>query len=395
MPRDASASSTLPLEGVRVLAIENYIAGPLATSLLADWGADVVKIEAPSGDAYRSFPPVEARDGMHSNPSFARINRSKRSIVLDLSLADGRNDFLEYVEVADIVLQNLRPGALAKLGIGFEKLKERNPNVILVSVSGFGQPDVLDGPFRTLPAFDIVGQAMSGLGFAGGGEDTPPQQLGVPVVDTATADWAATASLLGLLYRDRIGSAVHLDISMLDVAMHINEYRLGHYAYFNEQVPRGAVSTSAPFDYFAAGDGSFALAISGENSWLAFCRAIGMDAWLEDGSLQNGSDRYREMGRLRPVIENWAQSRTVAEVLAILKEHGVPAAAARDEEAVLGCVHAQARGAWIDVPDPVLGRVRVVGNPVKANTFGARPPSAPPQLGADRAQVTAHWLSGD
>ena len=381
-----------PLDGVRVLSLENFIAGPLATALLADWGAEVVKVESGKGDSYRSFPPLSSKEDYVSSPSFVRINRSKESIVLDLLDPDDRATFLKLVRVADVVLQNIRPGALSDLGIDFEELKAHNPRIVLVSISGFGQRDVQPGPLLNLPAFDIVGQAMSGLAFAAGNEGDPPMQLGVPVIDTVTADWGATAALLGLRYRDVSDRAVHLDVSMYDVGMHLNEYRLGHYAYFGESVMRGGVSTSAPFDFFRASDGQFALAVSGDDIWGRFCRAIERHDLATDETLASGVQRSSNMHRLRQIIEEWSAVRTVTEVCRVLASFNVPASPVQTEADVINCPQAAARGAWVSVPDPAIGEMRVVANPVKADAFSAAEPEAAPQLGADGDKVRATWL---
>jgi formyl-CoA transferase len=390
----AEVGDVRPLDGVRVLTLENYVAAPLATMLLADWGADVVKIEPPNGDAYRRFPPVTERDGHRTSASFARINRNKRSVVLDVRTDAGRDSFLRLVEHADVVVENLRPGTLDRIGIGYRAMRTRNPRIVVVSLSGFGQPDVRPGPFIERPALDLVGQAVSGLSYAVGGEGEQPHYLGLPLVDTATADWGAIATLLGLTWRDRTGRGQHLDISMYDVAMHLNEYNLGYFGMFKRNPPRGRMPSSAPFDYFRAEDGWYALAISGEGTWERLSTAIGHPELAQDPSLADGTRRADVVeSRLRPLIEEWSSRMPVDKVCEALSQYDVPASPAHQPSDVFDCGHAAARRAWVDVPDPALGAVRVVANPVKSDQMPADRLTAPPQLGADTEEVLRTWTA--
>lgn len=383
-----------PLQGVRVLALEAYVAGPLASMMLADWGGDVVKVEPPHGDPYRYFPPVQHNGSATSNPSFVRVNRNKRSIVLDLKNKGDRSRFLELVSVADVVLENQRAGALERLGVGFETLADYNPQLVCVSISGFGQPDIFPGPLTQMPAFDLIGQARSGMAYVLGEDGGPPVAIPVPLVDTTTADWAATAVLLGLRARDVTGQAQHMDVSMYDVAMHVNEMALGRYAYTREAVPRGRLASSAPLDYFRAQDGWFALAISGEAVWHRFCAAIGQPQLVQHPALINGTARALAVeDQLRPIIEKWAGDMSVDAACEVLLAYGVPASPVDDARAVLEAPHARARRSWIDIPDPVLGDVRVVANPLKSRGMPTQLREPAPQLDADADDVWTEWLS--
>ena len=384
----------LALAGVRVLALENYVAGPLASMLLADWGAEVVKIEPPIGDAYRMFPPViQGNDDDQSTPSFARINRDKRSVVLDVRHADDAKTFLDLVGAADVVIENLRPGTLNRIGIGFDVLREHNSDIILVSLSGFGQPDVLPGPLTDMPAFDLIGQAMSGVTFGPGREDQPPMYLGFPIADTMLGDWGAMAVLLALRKRDGGAGAQHIDVSMYDVMMHANEYALGNFAYTGELPVRGRLPTSAPFDFFRASDGYFSLAVSGNQNWVRLCEAMGMPDLAEDPRFADGRSRATVVEDvIRPIIEGWVGDRTVDEICQVLHASNVPCSPAQDAKAVYACEHARARNAWTVVPDRVLGDVEVVANPLKWRDEPAPAPGAPPRLGEHTDDVVEKWL---
>lgn len=387
-----------PLEGVRVLAIENYIAAPLASMLLADWGADVVKVEPPSGDTYRTFPPIERSSAGVSSASFVRLNRGKRSIILNLQEPEGRDKFIELARVADVLIENLRPGALSSLGIGYEELSLLIPRLIVVSISGFGQADVLPGPYQDMPAFDLLGQAMSGMTYATGRDGDPPAPVGFPLIDTTAADWATTATLLALRQRDQTGRGQHVDVAMYDVAIHLLEYQIGGYGWTGQLPLRanGRLASSAPFEIMRASDGYFAIAVSGQPNFERFCDAIGRADLLADPRMGDGTSRAQEMdGYLRPIIEEWISKRTVDEVLARFRECRVPASRVQSVGDLFECPHVAARNMIVRVPDPVLGEVSVAGNPIKGSDI-AEPLLRPaPQLGANTDEVFASWLGND
>lgn len=381
------------LDGIRVLALENFVAGPTATMLLADWGADVVKVEPPSGDAYRSFPPIQTDGTATSSVWFSRLNRGKRSIVLDLTTAAGRETFLELAAATDVVVQNLRPGTLSKLGLGYDDLSHVNPRVILVSISGFGQPDVQPGPYTSLPAFDLIGQAMSGIAYTSGREGDPPSPVGFPLIDTTVGDWAVTATLLALFQRERTGVGQHLDVAMFDVGIHLNEYAVGAYGWNGVAPVRGRLPSSAPFELVRAKDGFVAIAVSGEPIFARFTEAIGHPELASDPRFSDGTKRAQAMDSdLLPVIEAWTTTRTVADIVGILGKVGVPASPVHAVGDLFGDAHVVERQMIVSVPDPVLGEVRVAGNPIKGDLIPPLIPRSAPQLGADRDAVLDEWL---
>lgn len=389
-----SAYGESPLAGVRVLTLENFVAGPLATMMLADWGADVVKVEPPAGDTYRSFPPIESTDAGTSSVSFVRLNRGKRSVVVDFGTAEGRADFLRLVEKADVVVQNLRSGGLAKLGIDYDALSTVNPRIILVSISGFGQPDVQPGPYTSMPAFDLIGQAMSGLTYATGGEGDPPAPIGFPIIDTTAADWAASATLLALFQRERTGIGQHIDVAMYDVALHLNEYAIAAYGWSGTSPKRGRLPTSAPFELVRASDGFVALAVSGQAIFERFCTAIERPEFAQDPRFSDGTKRSAAMDDvLLPATEAWTSQRTVDGVLAVFAQHGIPASRVQSIADLFDCPQAEARQMIVPVPDVVLGTVRTAGNPLKGTALPPLVPRPAPQLGAHTLEVFEEWLS--
>jgi len=383
-----------PLDGIRVLALENFVAGPIATMLLADWGADVVKVEPPGGDAYRSFPPIQTDGARTSSVWFSRLNRGKRSIVLDLTTPGGRDRFLDLAAVADVVVQNLRPGTLTKLGLGYEDLSAVNPRLILVSISGFGQPDVQPGPYTSMPAFDLIGQAMSGIAYTSGREGDPPAPVGFPLIDTTVGDWAATATLLALYQRERTGLGQHLDVAMFDVGVHLNEYAIGAYGWTGTAPARGRLPSSAPFELVRARDGFVAIAVSGESIFARFAAAIGHPELASDPRYANGTLRAQAMdAELLPLIEAWTGARTIVDIVSVLGSAGVPASPVQTVGDLFTDDHVAARQMIVSVPDAVLGEVRVAGNPIKGDRMPPLVPRSAPQLGADSDAVLNDWLS--
>jgi formyl-CoA transferase len=383
----------LPLAGVRVLALENFVAAPTTTMLLADWGADVVKVEAGAGDTYRTFPPLERTEDGVSSVWFTRLNRGKRSVALDVNTPEGRETFLRLAGEADVVVQNLRPGTLTKLGLGYDELKAVNPRLILVSISGFGQPDVLPGPYTSMPAFDLIGQAMSGITYTSGHEGEPPAPVGFPLIDTGVGDWAAMATLLALFARERTGVGQHLDVSMFDVGLHLNEYAIGAYGWTGAAPLRGRLASSAPFELVRAQDGYVAVAVSGQPIFARFAEAIGHRELVDDPRLADGTLRSQAMDEvLLPIIESWTTTRTVGQVLDELGRAGVPASRVQTVGDLFDDPHVAARDMIVRVPDPILGEVRVAGNPIKGTAIPPLDVRRAPQLGADTDAVLTEWL---
>ena len=379
----------LPLTGVRVLAIENYLAGPYGSLLLADFGAEVIKVEPPDGDGYRHATPNYENEHGRMSYSFLRVNRNKHSVVLDLKSNDGREAFLRLVDEADVVWENLRPTAMEKLGLGWDVLHARNPRLIYATISGFGHGDVLPaGPHMQMPAFDIVAQAMSGMMTRVGEEGQPPLYLGAPIADQLSGIMAAFGVTLALRAVDQTGLGQRVDIAMYDVMVSLNEQSVGHYSHFGVIPKRGLSPTSAPYGAFRTKDGWAAIGIASDWIWVRFCNAINRPELVQQDGLQTGMQRSSNQERvLRPIIERWAADRTSKEVAALLNSAGVPAAPVQTVADLFDDPQVAAREMLLSVRDPVLGELTVASNPIK---LGAHPWVAArtaPQLGADQEIV--------
>lgn len=384
-----ASEATGPLSGITVLAIENFLSGPYGSMILGDFGAEVVKVEPPEGDGYRvATPNYTSEDGAMSY-AFLRVNRNKRSVVLDLKSSEGRETFLRLVEKADVVWENLRPGAMERLGLGWEVLRERNPRLVYATISGFGHGDVLPpGPYMHLPAFDIVAQAMSGAMLRVGEEGDPPMYLGSPIADQLAGMLAAFGVVLALRAVEISGEGQHVDTAMYDAMVAMNEQLIGHVSHFGQLPRRGLSPTSAPYGAFRTSDGWVAIGIASDAIWRKFCTAIGRDDLANAPDLATGLSRAANQETvLRPMIEEWASDKTAHDVTLVLSSAGVPAGPVQDVSQLFDDPQVAVREMLIDVEDPVVGTLTVAGNPIKISGSPRVPRRTAPQLGADQALI--------
>ncbi|WP_256856739.1 CaiB/BaiF CoA-transferase family protein [Variovorax sp. KK3] len=386
-----------PLNGVRVLAVENFVAGPFASMWLADAGAEVIKVEAPDGgDFARTTSPVKtADDGSVHALSFLRANRNKKSLTLDLKQPEGKRVFIELAGEADIVVENLRSGVMDRLGVGYQTLRARNPRLIYVAVSGFGHTDVKPSPYTDHPALDIVGQALSGLMYRPERQGDRPTYLGFSMCDLQGGILAAQGALLALYQRERTGRGKKVDISLYDAALVQNEISVAMYSGLGKPLPPGAPAVTAPFGPFAARDGHIVIAVLGEHIWRRFCAVIGRLDLLEDARFADGVARRTHSDALDPHIDAWLASRTRAEAVEALRNGGVPASVVNDVADLFSCPHLAAREMLVTLDDPVWGPVQVVGNPIKMSDVPEPEAALPPKLGQHTESILSDWLHLD
>lgn len=389
--------SDRPLHGVRVLAVENFVAGPFASMWLADAGAEVIKVEAPAGgDFARSTSPVrKADDGSLHALSFLRTNRNKKSLTLDLKTPEGKRIFTELVGQTDIVVENLRPGVMDRLGIGYEALRARNPRLIYVAISGFGHADVKPSPYTDHPALDIVGQALSGLMYRPERQGDRPTYLGFSMSDLQGGILAVQGALMALFQRERTGRGKKVDVSLYDVSLVQNEISVAMYSGLGRPLPPGAPAVTAPFGPYRASDGYIVIAVLGEHIWQRFCEVIGKRELIDDPLFVDGVARRNHIGALDPHIDVWLATRTRAEAAAQLREGGVPASVVNDVADLFDCPHVAARDMLMTLDDPVWGPVQVVGNPIKMSDVPEPEAGLPPRLGEHTEAVLRDWLQLD
>lgn len=383
-----------PLDGVRVLAVENFIAGPFASMWLADAGAEVVKVESrEGGDFSRSTSPVKSdEDGTVHGLSFLRSNRNKKSVTLDLKHPEGKRIFIELAREADILVENLRPGVMDRLGIGYDVLRKHNPRLIYVAISGFGHTDVKPGPYTDYPAFDIVGQAMSGLMYRPERAGDRPTYLGFSLADLQGAILAVQGALLALYQRNRTGRGKKVDISLYDASLIQNEISVAMYSALRKPTPPGVHAVTAPFGTYRASDGYIVIAVLGEHIWRRFCQVIGQPELPDDPRFVDGITRRANGAALNHYIDAWLATRTRAEAVKALRDGGVPASLVNDVADLFDCPHVAAREMLMTLDDPVWGPIQVAGNPIKMSDVPEPEATLPPRLGQHTGAVLGAWL---
>jgi crotonobetainyl-CoA:carnitine CoA-transferase CaiB-like acyl-CoA transferase len=377
------------LAGIRVLDLSRMLAGPYGSMLLADMGAEVIKVEEPDGgDPMRVMGPPFLPGG--ESAYFLSINRNKRSIALDLTRPDGRTVFLDLAARADVVWENFRPGVMERLGLSYAALTAVNPGLILCSISAYGQ----DGPYREWPAFDLALQAMGGAMSITGEESGRPVRMGLPMGDLAGGMFGAFAVAGALLRRARTGQGAHVDLSLLDCQVSLLTY-LAQYFWTDGRVPGRMGSGHAsvvPYQALATRDGHLIVAVFAEKFWAGFCRAVEHAEWERDPRFATNRDRVAHRAALMALVEAAFTARTTDDWLSRLHAAGVPAAPILGIEQVLTDPQVQHRRMVVEVEHPRLGPLPTLGTPVKIDGAMDLSVTAAPRLGEHTDAVLGGWL---
>ncbi|MDT7627423.1 MAG: hypothetical protein QOF99_8324 [Pseudonocardiales bacterium] len=378
-----------PLAGLTVLEIGVFMAAPFATMQLADLGARVIKVENPAApDPTRATGPFlsgpaagpasGAGERRHSSP-FARLNRNKESVALDLKSATGRGAFLRLLGGADALVENLRPGALSRLGLGPDELAERYPALVYASASGFGQ----DGPLADRPGLDIMAQARSGLMSITGVPDGDPAKVGVPICDLVSGLYTALAVTAALRQRDRDGRGQRVDVSLLEAGVSLAVWEAGTY-FATGAIGRplgSAHQTQAPYQAVRCRDGWVTLGAITPKTWAGLCTALDRPQLLADPRYADSATRHTHRAELVAAIEAVTEGRTAAELVAALEAEGVPCAPINDYGQVFTDDHLTRRDYFWDAEHPELDPVRQLGSPMRLSGGPARRGGAGPVLG--------------
>ena len=390
-PDPASAG---PLRGLRVVDLSTVLAGPYATMILADLGADVVKVEPPEGDATRGWgPPWVGSDagGTRTAAYFLAVNRNKRSIVLDLRSADDAEVLRRLLAGADVLVENFRPGSLGRLGFDDAALAALNPRLVHLAISGYGP----GGPLAERPGYDFVIQASGGLMSITGAADADggePTKVGVAISDVATGLYAVIGILAALLARgDGAGPGQRVDTSLLGstLAVLVNQ---AQNAFTTGRAPgrRGnAHPNIVPYETFATADGQLALAVGSERQWPRCCAAIGLPELATDPRFATNGDRVTNRDVLRPIIAERLATATSASWLAAFEAADVPAGPIRDVLAAFDAPEAVALGMSVEVEHPALGVLRQVGIPLAFSATPGAIRTPPPLLGEHGPEILA------
>jgi crotonobetainyl-CoA:carnitine CoA-transferase CaiB-like acyl-CoA transferase len=374
--------TTPPLAGITVLEVGAFMAAPFATMQLADLGATVLKIEQPgSGDPVRGTGPFVDR---HSSP-FARLNRNKRSVALDLKSDAGREALLRLAASADVLVENLRPGAMRKLGLDYDSVRSVAPRLVYASASGWGQ----DGPLAALPGLDIMAQARSGLMSITGTPDGEPTKIGVPICDLVCALYVALAVTAALRERDRTGLGQYIDVSLLEAGVSFAVWEAGKY-FVTGEVGRplgSAHQTSAPYQAVRTADGYVTLGAVTPKTWSGLCDVLGLAVLRTDPRYADASTRHAHREALIAEIEDVTRGWTSADLVRALNAAGVPCAPIADYAEVFTDEHLHQRGYFWDGQHPVMGPVRQLGSPMRFSRTPAVRDAAGPLLGEGTAEA--------
>ncbi len=372
-----------PLAGVKVLDLTQIMAGPMCTLLLADLGADVIKIERPGrGDDTRR---MGSRLAGGFAAGFLALNRNKRSLALDLRSAPGKAVFRRLAATADIVAENFRPGVMERLGLDYPALAAINPRLIYASISGFGA----SGPYRNRGGFDLVAQGMSGLmsvtGFPGG----PPAKVGVPITDIGAGSFTACGILAAYIHAQRTGQGQQVDASLLEAGIAYTVWESSEY-FATGAIPGplgSAHRVNAPYQALRTSDGYINIGAASQPTWEQFCRAIGQDALIDDPRYQAPNDRKAREAELAELLEGILSPHTTDYWLERLAAAGVVAGPIYDMAQVYADPQAQARDMLVTLDDADLGQLPNIGVPVKLSATPGSVRRRAPALGEHTRQV--------
>ena len=380
------AGRPLPLAGVKVLDICQVMAGPYACMLLADLGADVIKVEPPGGgDQTRGAMGFKMKGD--DSLGFLNMNRNKRSLTLNLKSPAGKAVLLRLVEQADILIENYRPGAMRRLGLGYDVLKEINPRLIYTSISGFGQT----GPWADPPGFDLMAQAMSGVMSVTGYPGGPPVKAGVPVADIGCALFAIYATLSAYIGAKTSGLGQHVDAALFDSAMAFSIWDICDYWGTGvEPQPLGTSNKmTAPYQAMACSDGYFVMGANNQKLWHKLCALIGRPELLADERFTTISLRLANRPALEQELERTFRRQPKDYWVGTLLDAGIPAGPILTYPEAFGSEHAKARNMRMEIDHPVEGKVPNIGFPVKLSGTPQQVRRHPPLLGEHNDEVLA------
>lgn len=382
---DAATAPRGPLHGVLVLDLSRVLAGPYCTTLLWELGADILKVEQPGhGDDTRAFPPFVNGESVY----FASINRGKRSIALDLKDPADRAVFDRLLARADVLVENFRPGAMERLGLGWEAVHARHPGLIYAAISGYGQT----GPYRDQPAYDLVVQALGGMISINGPEGGPGVRLGISLADLGAGLFAALGVIAALYDRRQSGQGRLVDIAMLDCQTMLLESALvRQFATGETQAPTGSRHpVITPFDVFSTADAPIAIGCANDHLFRELAEALGAPQLADSADYASVYARFANHVKLKADLEHLLAQKTSTQWVDILKAKGVPCAPVQDMAAVVNDPQLKARNMFVEVDDPEMGKLKMSGNAIKISGFSDAPTRPPaPNLDEARTHILA------
>ncbi len=396
-------SQPAALPHIKVLDLSRVLAGPWCTQILADLGADVIKVERPGvGDDTRHWGPPFIKDAQGNDTDqatyFTACNRNKRSITLDLAHEEGQALIRQMAAQSDVLVENFKVGGLKHYGLDYESLKAINPRLIYCSITGFGQ----SGPYAGRAGYDLMIQAMSGMmSITGRADDVPgggPQRVGVALTDLFTGVYAATAILAAIEVRHRTGVGQHIDMALLDVGMATLANQAG--AYLNTgQVPQrmgNGHPSLVPYQDFPTQDGAMLLAVGNDGQFARFCEAAGVSAWAQDERFKTNTLRVKNREVLLPLLEHVTRTRSTANWVALLEDKAVPCGPINDIGQAFADAQVKARNLWVNQPvsqskpaQAAIESIATVASPLRLTDTPPVLRNAPPSLGQHTDEVLA------
>ena len=387
-----AAGPTGPLAGIRVADFTRALAGPFCTMLLADLGADVIKIEPPEGDFSRFSEPYPEDDEERAfGGYFASINRNKRDVMVDLKNPDDRAKIHALVDTADCVVENFRVGVMDRLGFGYETLRARNPALVYAAIRGFGDPRTGASPYAEWPSYDVVAQAMGGIVSMTGSEDGQVLKVGASVGDLYPGTVAALGIVSALLHAKLTGEGQFLDVAMVDAITALCEAAVYRYTYAGTVTkPLGNSHPQlSPFDVYPTADGFCAIAAPTQNHWALLCAHLDRVDLVHDPRTLSNKDRVLNAAFVKETVSDWTRARTTAEIVEVLGG-SVPVGPVNNAEALFADPHLHARQMLVAVEHPGSSRPVVLPNsPIRFTATPSGIYRRPPKLGEHNAEVFA------
>ena len=391
-----------PLAGIRVLDLSRVLAGPWAGQLLADLGADVVKVERPgAGDDTRAWGPPYLKDEAGNDTVEAAYylcaNRNKRSLTIDMAQPEGQALIRQLAQQSDVLIENFKQGGLKQYGLDAQSLLALNPRLVYCSITGFGQT----GPYAPRAGYDFLIQGMGGLmsvtGRVDGEAGAGPQKVGVALTDITTGLYATIAVQAALIERANSGLGQHIDLALLDVQVACLANQASTYL-LSGTVPQrmgNAHATIVPYQDFPTADGDMILAMGNDHQWGKFCAVASRPEWATDPRFATNSQRVVNRAVLIPLLRQNTVMRTTREWIVALEPAGVPCGPINRIDEVFADPQVRSRGARIELPHPLAGTVPLVANPIRLSASPVRYERAPPTLGQHTDEVLAQWLGLD
>ena len=372
---------TSALDGIRVLDVTQVMAGPYCAMVLCDMGADVIKVESPAGDSSRRMAGAEGDD----SAAFNAVNRGKRGIVINLKTPRGRAVLRRLAAAADVLVENYRPGVMARFGLDYPSLVEAHPRLIYASISGYGQT----GPAAGKGGFDLVAQGVSGLMSVTGEPDRPPVKVGVPLTDLGAGLFAVIGILAALQHRARTGRGQQVDTALVDAGVALSVWEATElFSSGQAPLPLGSAHRmSAPYQAVRCSDGYITLGAANDRIFRRLARLLGHPEWVDDPAFASDGSRVRHRQRLAAAIEAVTATRSRAHWLAELGAHDVPCGPIQNYREVMEDPQVRAREMVVETEHPTLGTISTLGTPIKLSSTPLTPGRPAPLLGQHTDEV--------